>query len=207
MHRAAPSAPHTPDGAYPGTCRDLTPTQRAERRRVRPAALRLRSGVDRFTVHDELHGDYTGAVDDFVLRRGDGTIAYNLAVVVDDADMGVDQVVRGDDLASSTSRQILLQRLLGLPEPEYAHVPLVLGANGARLAKRDGAVTLEDLAADGVDAVDVRRWMAESLGLAATGQSIEMASLLERFDVSGLTAEPVYWADMSPVAGTPPTSS
>ncbi|MBC9935444.1 MULTISPECIES: tRNA glutamyl-Q(34) synthetase GluQRS [unclassified Leucobacter] len=209
---AAPTAPHAPPGAYPGTCRDRTAEERSRARTAiapRLPALRLKvpEGTVAPTITDRILGQVPGVVDDFVLRRGDGTIAYNLAVVVDDADMGVDQVVRGDDLASSTSRQILLQRLLGLPEPEYAHVPLVLGANGARLAKRDGAVTLEDLAADGVDAVDVRRWMAESLGLAAPGQSIEMASLLERFDVGGLTAEPVYWADMSPVAGTPPTSS
>ncbi|GAA4406489.1 tRNA glutamyl-Q(34) synthetase GluQRS [Tsukamurella soli] len=139
---SAPSAPHAPDGAYPGTCRDLTEAQRAERRAARPAALRLRSTVSEFTVHDVLHGEYTGTVDDLVLRRNDGTWAYNLAVVVDDAAQAVDQVVRGDDLLSSAPRQAYLATLLGQRPPAYAHVPMVLGPTGARLAKRDGAVTL-----------------------------------------------------------------
>jgi glutamyl/glutaminyl-tRNA synthetase len=82
---------------------------------------------------------------DFVVRRNDGAPAYQLAVVVNDAAQGVGEVVRGADLLDSTPRQILLQRLLGLPEPRYAHVPLVLGPDGRRLAKRHGAVTLADL--------------------------------------------------------------
>ena len=98
-----------------------------------------------------LHGSYTGVVDDFVLRRNDGVTAYNLAVVVDDAEQGIDQVVRGDDLLPSTPRQAYLASLLNMPSPEYAHVPLVLNADGARLAKRDGAVTLGDLALLGRD--------------------------------------------------------
>ncbi|MCZ4136026.1 tRNA glutamyl-Q(34) synthetase GluQRS, partial [Escherichia coli] len=90
----------------------------------RPAALRLRSEVNEFSVHDELFGDYTGAVDDFVLVRNDGAPAYNLAVVVDDAFSGIDQVVRGDDLLSSAPRQAYLATLLGHAIPSYAHVPL-----------------------------------------------------------------------------------
>ena len=102
---------------------------------------------------DRLHGPVTAAVDDFVLRRNDGAFAYNLAVVVDDVAQGIDQVVRGDDLLSSTPRQDWLARLLAprtgspAPDTEYVHVPLVLNEAGQRLAKRDGAVTLEDLAA------------------------------------------------------------
>ena len=92
-----------------------------------------------------MHGDYTGIVDDFVVRRGDGVPAYNLAVVVDDADQGIDQVVRGDDLLSSSPWQAYLAGLLGHPEPTYAHVTLVLNEDGARLAKRDGAVTLAEI--------------------------------------------------------------
>ena len=99
----AATAPHAPQGAYPGTCRDLTDAERERRRNPdRPPALRLRAEVTEFTVHDLLHGEFTGVVDDMVLRRGDGTPAYNLAVVVDDAAQGVDQVVRGDDLLPST---------------------------------------------------------------------------------------------------------
>jgi glutamyl-tRNA synthetase len=143
---AAPRAPHAPEGAYPGTCRNLTEAQRVSARASgRPPALRLRSEVDGYTVTDVLLGDYTGVVDDFVLRRGDGVFAYNLAVVVDDAAQGVDQVVRGDDLLPSSPRQAYLASLLGHLAPTYAHVPLVLNAEGKRLAKRDGAVTLAEI--------------------------------------------------------------
>ncbi len=143
----APRAPHAPQGAYPGTCRDLTAAERADRRAEtgRPPALRLRTDVSAYTVRDLLHGDYTGVVDDFVVRRGDGVTAYNLAVVVDDVAQGVDQVVRGDDLLASSPRQAYLASLLGHSEPTYAHVPLVLNSDGARLAKRDGAVTLAEI--------------------------------------------------------------
>ena len=106
-----------------------------------------------------VHGTYTGIVDDFVVRRGDGVAAYNLAVVVDDAAQGIDQVVRGDDLLPSSPRQAYLARLLGYPEPTYAHVALVLNEDGARLAKRDGAVTLAEI---GVQRALAQ--IAESLG-------------------------------------------
>src|ERR1700754_10441 len=120
---AAPRAPHAPEGAYPGTCRDLTAVERAARRESGGApALRLRSEVHECTVTDVLHGGYTGVVDDLVLRRGDGVPAYNLAVVVDDAAQGIDQVVRGDDLLSSSPRQAYLGSLLGYATPTYAHV-------------------------------------------------------------------------------------
>ena len=145
----APRAPHAPQGAYPGTCRDLTDSDRELRRAEigRPPALRLRTDTITHTVHDLLHGEYTGIVDDFVVRRGDGVPAYNLAVVVDDAAQGIDQVVRGDDLLSSSPRQAHLAGLLGYQEPTYAHVALVLNADGARLAKRDGAITVTEIGA------------------------------------------------------------
>ena len=163
----APSAPHHPPGAYPGTCRDLSDTERAARRLDRPAALRLRAGLEKHTVTDALHGQVEGAVDDIVLMRNDGVPAYNLAVVVDDAEQGVDQVVRGDDLLSSAPRQAYLASLLGHPEPTYAHVPLALNARGHRLAKRDGAVTVNDLAAKGLVAEGVRRLILDSLGMSS----------------------------------------
>ena len=164
----APSAPHAPLGAYPGTCRDLPEAERARRRAERPAAVRLRASVTEWAVTDALHGRYAGVVDDFVLRRNDGVVAYNLAVVVDDAAQGVDQVVRGDDLLPSTPRQAYLAGLLGIPVPEYAHVPLVLNPAGRRLAKRDGAVTLAELAAAGVPAGRVTELLLASLGLPGT---------------------------------------
>ena len=178
----APRAPHAPEGAYPGTCRDLGNTERADRRAAgRPPALRLRSDTAEFTVGDLLHGDYTGVVDDFVLRRGDGVAAYNLAVVVDDAASGVDQVVRGDDLLASSPRQSYLASLLGYPQPIYAHVPLALNAQGTRLAKRDGAVTLDELGAPRALSL-----IAESLGAPGAG----MADLLESFDPAAMPREP-----------------
>ena len=186
---AAPRAPHGPEGAYPGTCRDLSQNQRETRRKEteRAPALRLRTkrgegrGAAEHTVHDLLHGEYTGLVDDFVVRRGDGVPAYNLAVVVDDAAAGVDQVVRGDDLLSSSPRQAYLLSLLGHPEPTYAHVPLVLNEDGARLAKRDGAVTLAEI---GVG--NALRQIAESLGF--TSNTPE--GMLAEFDPSRIPRAP-----------------
>ena len=138
--REAAQAPHgpLPEGAYPGTCRELTAAQRAERERTaqRPPALRLDAGAATVSFTDLLHGTTTSTVDDIVLRRHDGAYAYNLAVIVDDADQGIGEVVRGDDLLETTPRQLLIARLLSLPEPVYAHVPLVLDADGRRLAKR-----------------------------------------------------------------------
>ena len=185
----APRAPHAPQGAYPGTCRQLTHAERQERRRAtgRPPALRLRSQVTELTISDLLHGRYTGVVDDFVVRRGDGVPAYNLAVVVDDAAQGVDQVVRGDDLLSSTPRQAYLADVLGYPRPIYAHVPLVCNAEGRRLSKRDGAVTLSEI---GVDEAFDR--ITESLGWPAR----DLDDLLRQFDAARLPREPwIYRPD------------
>lgn len=185
----APSAPHAPQGAYPGTCRNLDPAELEFKRSTRPAAVRLRADVSEFSVQDVLHGKYTGMVDDFVLRRNDGVTAYNLAVVVDDAEQGIDQVVRGDDLLPSTPRQAYLASLLHIPVPEYAHVPLVVNSDGVRLAKRDGAVTLADLAAEGVPAHAVRDRLLESLGLPAG----ELERALDAFDPAALPREPWVW--------------
>lgn len=179
----APTAPHQAPGSYPGTCRGLTGAERDRRRAERPAALRLRSEVDTWTVRDRIHGAWTGAVDDLVLRRGDGVPAYNLTVVLDDTHQGVDQVVRGDDLLSSTPRQAYLATLLGVPTPEYVHVPLVLNASGARLAKRDGAVTLRELTERGVAVLDL---IGTSLGL--PGDSLE--AMLDAFDPDALPRDP-----------------
>jgi glutamyl-tRNA synthetase len=122
-------------------------------------------------VVDALHGPVRGVVDDVVLRRNDGLPAYNLVVVVDDAAQGVEEVVRGDDLLASTPRQAHLARVLGLAVPAHLHVPLVLGPDGTRLAKRHGAVTLADAVAAGVPAAEVRRRLAASVGLPAPGSA------------------------------------
>jgi glutamyl-tRNA synthetase len=135
-------------------------------------------------------------VDDFVVRRNDGTPAYQLAVVVDDAAQGIGEVVRGADLANSTPRQILLARMLGLPAPRYAHVPLVLGPDRRRLAKRHGAVTLSERG-EGSD--EVRAWMARSLGLARVGEMPSPDDLIARFDPERLPREPTVWSPKTAV--------
>jgi glutamyl-tRNA synthetase len=195
--REAATAPHGGEVAYPGTCRDLTGAERAARREERPPALRLRTSGAPITVEDVLAGPFTAVPDDVVLRRNDGVPAYNLAVVVDDAAQGIDQVCRGDDLLSSSPRQALLQDLLGLPRVTYAHVPLVVGADGQRLAKRHGAVTLEDLAP--IDPRRVVAALARSLGVAVEGPTATAADALAVFDPADLSRPgraPVALADL-----------
>ena len=197
--REAAAAPHAPApgsasndaGAYPGTCRDLTDAERSRRRAEgRAPALRLRADRAVVDAHDRRLGALQLEVDDLVLRRADGVAAYHLAVVVDDALQGVTQVVRGDDLWTSTPRQVLLQQLLGLPTPEYLHVPLVVGADGARLAKRHGSVTLADRFALGERAEDVLGMLATSLGWAGRGERLGAGEVLDRFDPDAWPTEP-----------------
>jgi glutamyl-tRNA synthetase len=187
--REAASAPHggLPEGAYPGTCLHLIAQERAEREASgRPPALRVRADAAKVTFEDRLAGRYEGLVDDFVVRRNDGAFAYNLAVVVDDSEQGVGEVVRGVDLLDSTPRQLWLGQQLGLAPPRHAHVALMLGPDGARLAKRHGAVTLADRAAQGQSADDVRDELAASLQLCARGEGLTPAELVERFSVGEL---------------------
>ena len=147
----AADAPHRSDGqvVYAGTCRNLTPEQVAERSRRRPPAWRVKVPDETIGFTDGHLGYYQENLardcGDFYLRRADGVFAYQLAVVVDDALMGVTQVVRGEDLLSSTPRQLWLYRTLGLPAPEFFHMPLLLAPDGRRLSKRDGDVSLETL--------------------------------------------------------------
>lgn len=194
----ASSAPHGAPGAYPGTCRGLSEAQREERRAQRPPALRLRAERTSYTVQDDFYGSYTGLVDDFVLVRNDGTYAYNLTSVVDDAFVGVEQIVRGDDLLPSAPRQSYLAGLLGLPQPRYAHVPLALNEEGKRLAKRDGAVTLPQLQEAGVTIPEVLGWIAASIPVYNADGSAHSAdipvpnaaAILERFDPARMATEP-----------------
>ena len=199
--REAASAPHAQPGLYPGTCRNLTDQERAYRRSLlhtegRLPAVRLKAQAPECTVRDTLRGEYTGAVDDVILKRGGrvdqaqaGDWAYNLAVVVDDGYQGVDQVVRGDDLLASAPAQAYLAHLLGYAEPEYVHVPLVVTREGRRLAKRDGAVTLREMAATGGPG-EVVGQIARSLGCPGGASASE---LLEAFDPEKLPREPWVW--------------
>ena len=200
--REAASAPHAQPGMYPGTCRDLTEEQRAFRRSElhaegRLPAIRLRAHVKEWTVRDFYQGEYTGPVDDVILKRGGrvdqaqaGDWAYNLAVVVDDGYQGVDQVVRGDDLLFSAPAQAYLSDCLGLTVPVYIHVPLVVGPEGRRLAKRDGAVTLREMLRGG-SATEIVSKIAESLGDVGVSS---VQKLREVFDPVQLSRQPWSWA-------------
>ena len=185
---SAPNRPHT-GHHYPGTCAGLNSAQRAERALVRPAALRIRGRGETRSITDELMGSIKVDLDDFVIQRNDGTPAYHLAVVVDDAAQDVEQVVRGDDLAESACRQLLLYELLGLVAPtSYVHVPLVLAPNGDRLAKRHGAVGLADRMARGESVSEVLTFLASSIGLTDPQRPINAGQLLGRFDPVALAA-------------------
>ena len=144
----AASAPHASDGqtVYPGTCRSL---RLEDRPAGRKPAWRLMVPDETVTFHDGLQGGYSENLlrdcGDFIIRRSDGVYAYQLAVVTDDAGMGVSQVVRGCDLLSSTPRQLYLYRLLGRTAPEFYHVPLLTAPDGRRLSKRDGDLDLSAL--------------------------------------------------------------
>ena len=188
--REASSAPHGehPEGAYPGTCRALTTSEREEMvASGRPPALRVRADGARVAFRDGLHGDVEGSVDDFVVLRNDGDFAYNLAVVVDDADQGITEVVRGDDLLDSTARQLWLYRTLRLAEPAgWFHLPLMLGPDGQRLAKRHGAVTLEEGLESGDTPEGLVGELAASLGLVAPGTRCLAPDLIEGFRWSAI---------------------
>jgi glutamyl-tRNA synthetase len=180
------SAPHLGDDGprYPGTCRDLGTDARPWKR---PPAIRLRVPPGEVVVEDTLQGivrqDVAATVGDFVLRRGDGVFAYQLAVVVDDLAMGVTEVVRGADLLSSTPRQLLLSKLLGGTPPRYAHVPLVLDRAGERLAKRGGGVTLREQRADGVAPGRLVEALARLLGVRAATSA---RAMVPHFDLGAL---------------------
>ena len=186
----ASSAPHDGHRGYPGTCATLDSEQVARRRRERPGAIRVRSEGASFTVTDIHAGEVRGLVDDFVLARADGTPAYNLAVVVDDIFQCVTRITRGADLLSSAPRQAWLTEQLGGTPVEYAHIGLVTNTDGARLAKRDGAVTMSDLATRGLTAADVVALLTESLGMGACRTPQEA---LEAMPASGLPGQK-FWA-------------
>jgi glutamyl-tRNA synthetase len=160
------SAPHGGEEAvYPGSCRDRDP----ERSMKRQPSLRVRVPDEVVAYDDGALGPIAQSlareVGDFVLRRGDGVYAYQLAVVVDDIDMGITDVVRGADLVTSTPRQIWLARALGATPPRYAHVPLVLAPDGSRLEKRTPGTTVRDLRAAGVSAQRLVGRLAHGLNL------------------------------------------
>ena len=200
--RMAASAPHRSDGqaVYDGRCRRLTAEQREDLARQRNPAWRLAVPDRAGSFRDLLQGMYEENLlrdcGDFILRRSDGVYAYQLAVVVDDAWMGVTQVVRGSDLLDSTPRQLWLQERLGLPHPEYGHVPLLLAPDGRRLAKRDRDQELGALQSC-YSAQELVGQLALLAGLIPEYAPISPAELIPLFSWEKLPQADcaVHWAD------------
>ena len=198
----AASAPHASDGTpvYAGTCRGLAAEEATRRAGARPPATRLRvpdaadpAGVIEFC--DLAYGPQREVLarecGDFLVRRSDGVVAYQLAVVVDDALMGVTQVVRGRDLLGSCARQIYLCRLLGFEPPEYGHVPLLVAPDGRRLSKREKDLDLGALRERGVSAERVVGTLAAAAGLADAGCEATPAELAHDFSWNRLRREDI----------------
>lgn len=195
----AATAPHASDGTYlyAGTCRDLTPEQIAERSCRRAPATRLRvpdeddpAGTIEFC--DLAYGPQREVLarecGDFLVRRSDGVFAYQLAVVVDDGLMGVNQVVRGRDLLGSSARQVYLARLLGLATPAYGHVPLLTAPDGRRLSKRDQDLDLGALRQRGISSRRIVGALAAAAGIAQKGEEASPEELLGRFSWEKIAA-------------------
>jgi glutamyl-tRNA synthetase len=187
------SAPHGDEGTrYPGACRALTQRERREREAAgRQPALRFQAPLAPISFIDRIAGVVTESVaetvGDFVVRRSDGIVAYQLAVVVDDALMGITQIVRGADLLSSTARQLALYDALDFPRPrEYAHVPLALNSTGERMAKRDAAAGLSGLRDSGMKPAEITAKLAASCGLWPSGEPASAAQMLVAFDPARL---------------------
>jgi len=187
----AAEAPHGPSDEgprYPGTCARLSAEEASRRSAGRRPAWRLRVAPGTIRFDDGVHGpqelDVAAQVGDFVVARADGVPAYQLAVVVDDGAMGVTDVVRGDDLLPSTARQLLLFEALGLPAPRFAHVPLVVGEDGERLAKRHGALSLGELRERGADPRALVGLLASLSGLCAPGARVAPEDLVAAFDLA-----------------------
>ena len=187
------SAPHLGEEGllYPGTCRDRGMVDRAFKR---PPAYRLRAPSGTIGYFDRAEGSVvvdTRIVGDFVLRRGDGVFSYQFATLVDDLTMDVTEVVRGRDLVSSAPRQALLANLLDREPPMYAHVPLLTGPDGSRLAKRDGAVTIAGQRERGTDPRNLVRAIAEAYGHKLTSPTEPLAELAKKFDAKSFPGESV----------------
>jgi glutamyl-tRNA synthetase len=178
----AASAPHAEDGAsvYPGTCRDrFRSVEEAQTLSGKPPTIRFRTPDD-------------FALGDFVIAKSDGTAAYQLAVVVDDADMNVTHIVRGDDLLDSTPRQMFLYRALGLENriPSYTHLPLVIGTDGRRLAKRHGDTRISHYREMGVSAGRVRALLARWCDI-SSGDEISIEQMSNQFDLTRIGRDPI----------------
>jgi len=195
--REASLAPHEPEVGriYPGTCRQLSDAQRREREASgRQPAWRLEVPTQEIGFSDLCQGEVSqnlSEAGDFVLQRADGVHAYQLAVVVDDALMGITHVLRGDDLLPSTARQIFLYRALELPPPSFAHVPLLLGLDGHRLSKRHGDLSLASLRRRGVRAEQIIGYLAGLAGMTPKGEAVTARELVPVFSLEALSKTPL----------------
>ena len=185
----AASAPHRGEKlVYPGTCRSLTPEERARRAAEKDPAMRIVVPHRAYSLVDQIQGPYRQMLDeecgDFLVRRSDGAFAYQLAVVVDDAEQGVTSVVRGMDLLCSTPQQLYLQDLLELPHPVYAHVPLLVAEKDRRLSKRDHDASLEALLARFGTPEGVIGHIAWLMGIRDEDEPATPEQVLDGFDVS-----------------------
>jgi glutamyl-tRNA synthetase len=197
---AAASAPHAEEGStvYPGTCRGrFIDEKSAFQSTGRAPAIRFAVPDEKVNFVDGFSGphsfDVAKELGDFVVAKADGTPAYQLAVVVDDAAMNVTDVIRGDDLLDSTPRQILLYRALGMAEkvPNYYHLPLVVGTDGRRLAKRHGDTRLASYRDAGVSAGHVVALLARWCGFEDIGTEVHPRDLIDSFDLTMIPREPI----------------
>ncbi|MFD1954435.1 tRNA glutamyl-Q(34) synthetase GluQRS [Paenibacillus thailandensis] len=194
---AVAAAPHglaSEGPAYPGTCRYLTEEERLVKAAAKTPSLRFKISGEPVSFVDGAAGPVRfppGAGGDFVVQRADGIISYQLAVVVDDAAMGITDVLRGYDLMDSTTRQLMLYEALDLPAPRFAHVPLFIGTDGKRLAKRHGDLSIAALRKRGAKPEQVAGWLAARAGLNPEKEPISPSQLVERFDLGKLPKEPV----------------
>jgi glutamyl-tRNA synthetase len=197
---SASSAPHAEDhsNVYPGTCRGrFASVEEAAQFAGRPPAIRFRMPDRTIQFHDEFRGPQSfdgNRLGDFVIAKGDGTAAYQLAVVVDDAEMLITDVLRGDDLLESAARQIVLYEALGWTTriPRWWHVPLVIGVDGRRLAKRHGDTRLSHYRGNGVSPNRILALLGRWCGIDC-GREATLTELLARFDIRALPRQPIVF--------------
>jgi glutamyl-tRNA synthetase len=195
----AASAPHAEDGStvYPLTCyQRYDSIAAAEQNSERPPCMRFHFDQPSIQFKDAVCGDQkfdTKQLSDFVVSKSNGDASYQLAVVVDDAAQGVTEVLRGDDLLDSAARQIAIYQALGLSTPEFKHVPLVVGADGLRLAKRHGDTRLDYFRQTGVRPQLILGWLAYASGLCSTLQEMSASELLDSYDLNNLAKKPLVW--------------
>lgn len=194
---AVASAPHglpSEGPSYPGICRTLSNEERAAKAAVKTPSVRFRVLDREVGFFDEIAGMQifsAGAGGDFVVKRADGLYAYQLAVVADDAAMGITDVLRGADLLDSTPRQLLLYEAIGRPAPRFAHVPLLLDAEGRRLSKREGSVMVAEMRSAGAKPETIVGWLAYWSGLSDRPEPVRASELVHSFELSKVPREPV----------------